>query len=983
VVAVISVAMLGGGGDAAAYYLDRGADCEEMARYYTSDAAVAERSGADLEVEPAGRWCGQGTAGLDLSGPIGGDDAAVFAGLLDGRLPDGQVVARPVLRADPRGLLPAAPLMRELSRLAGGSRDIRTLVPEGRLGAEAARLIGHADSPTAGRATIDARLVAELSDALGLNPHVLYPGSSRRPSFAEAFRVAGSKVDTRRSGLDVVVSAPKSVSVLFALAEPAVARTVLAAHEHAVREALGYLERHTSHAMRGHQGGGQRAGRIDTEGFVGAAFTHHRSREDDPQLHTHLVIANVLHGVDGKWSAVDSRAVYRHARTAGCIYQAVLRGELTRQLGLSWDPISKGVAEIRGIPRVVLRSFSRRREAIEAELDRTGGSGRRAAQRAAYRTRPAKSSRGVGSLRQRWAERTRELGHDPSRLVQQVLQRQHVPALPDHSDIAHQLLGPHGLTERATSFDRRDVIQTLTESLPAGIVLTGQQWEAAADRMLRAPDAVRLLRPQDSSGARWTAAELLATEHKAITLAATPSNVPTYQRQHAREFAASHPISDEQRELVAELLQSPATVDIVVGPAGSGKTALLRAAAAGWSQLGVPVMGCSLAAVTARRLEAATGIPSSSITRLLHDARRDGGTGSEVGLPTRVVVVVDEASMVGTRDLAALAVRAGSVGGKLVLVGDPEQLPEVEAGGLFAALAVHARPLSANQRQMHGWERDALHALRSGRVTEAVDALDMHARLVVGDDPLDARRQLVTAYGEQRWRGVDPYQTVALASSRSDAARLNRDIRQGLLDARLLGGTRRKGLGDGEGRQFAVGELVMVTRNDHTRSLLNGTRAIVTHTARDWIRLHTETGATVDVPTAWTVEHLDYGYAMTVHKAQGLTVDTAYVYGTAALTQQAGYVALSRGRWENYLFTSLDSLTDRSRGADTDIPARFQRMRDEVVYDAADEITERLSRRQQHVLARDQQPSLQHPSLDPHEQSRHAPSRSDDFGLSR
>lgn len=231
--------MLGGGMRAARYYLERSADCRTAA-YYTGRS------------EPEGRWRGEGATALGLEGRVTGDAEAAFAGLLDGRLPDGTVASRPVWRASPQH----------------GKPDVR--------------------------------------------------------------------VDVRRSGLDLTVSAPKSVSVLYGLAEPAVAAAVLRAHERAVDEAVGYLERHASHGLRGHQGGQSRAAHITTDGLVAAAFTHRASRAGDPQLHTHLVVTNVLHGSDGQWSAVDSRAIHRHARTAGCVYQACLRGGLSAELSIGW-----------------------------------------------------------------------------------------------------------------------------------------------------------------------------------------------------------------------------------------------------------------------------------------------------------------------------------------------------------------------------------------------------------------------------------------------------------------------------------------------------------------------------------------------------------------------------------------------------------------------------------------------------------------------
>ncbi len=202
---MISVAMLGGGADAASYYLDRAAECKgDLARYYAG------------EREQPGRWCGRGAGALGLGGPVEGDGRAVFAALLDGRLPDGTVVAKPVWRADPRGRLPGGPLVAELRTVARGRGvEPAELFAADRLAAAARGLVERVEASPHRAHPTDARLIADL--AAGVNPHALYPKTNERPGFAAAFARAGEKVDVRRCGLDVVVSAPKSVSVLYGL----------------------------------------------------------------------------------------------------------------------------------------------------------------------------------------------------------------------------------------------------------------------------------------------------------------------------------------------------------------------------------------------------------------------------------------------------------------------------------------------------------------------------------------------------------------------------------------------------------------------------------------------------------------------------------------------------------------------------------------------------------------------------------------------
>jgi hypothetical protein len=249
------------------------------------------------------------------------------------------------------------------------------------------------------------------------------------------------------------------------------------------------------------------------------AFDHFTSRAGDPQLHTHLVIPNLVHGADGKWSAMDTRALYHQAATASEIYHAVLRGQLTRRLGVAWTTPSRGRPEIAGIPRSLLRLFSTRRRQIEAELDRAVQNGPAAAQRACLTTRPAKTHIPEQSLRDRWDAQTREAGYDPQQLVYGLLGRHRPPARPDLAALQAELLGPAGVTRHATTFERSDLLRALCQAIPAGLPVDHQHLEHLADGVLAARDTVPLLTRGDDGQRRYSTAELLSTEHRALVLA--------------------------------------------------------------------------------------------------------------------------------------------------------------------------------------------------------------------------------------------------------------------------------------------------------------------------------------------------------------------------------------------------------------------------------------------------------------------------------
>lgn len=939
--AVISIGLLGAGRSAADYYLSRQAGC--ALEYYTG---VGERPG---------RWVGRGAQALGLSGELDATGQEALRALLAGHHPGfsdlngealaGRVLVGPVWRADPRGRLPASPLVSAVDAVAADQG-----VPVGVLLADQVLVKEYARLTVPGRRSVPAALAGRLAVAAGLDPAVLYPARGKAVGYTRALELEGERIDVRRAGLDVTVSAPKSVSVLWAVADPHVAGQVQRAHEQAVGAALQYLQGEAGHALRGHQGDGQRAGRVGTDGLIVAAFEHRTSRAGDPQLHTHLVVPNLLRGQDGRWSAVDSRALYRQALTASHVYHLMLRSTLTDRLGVQWGPVRRGIAELSGIPSEVRREFSSRKRQIDAALAETGRSGPAAAQQACLATRPAKAPAGSGqdavTLRQRWAGQLIELGHDPATLTREVLDRGTAPPRPEPAELAQQLLEDSGLTDKRSSFDRRAVLQGLCEQIPAGTTIDLPDLLDLASHVLADPRVIPLVAdapgapdgPGSFGGAggselMFSTTGMVRTEQTAIALAhdqqrAGRAVVGLPQALAAMAATApgrdGRPLSPAQAAAVLTLTGSGRGVEVVVGAAGSGKTAALAAAHTAWTAAGHPVLGTALAASAARNLQNATGIGSSSLARLLGDLDTARSRG-EPALQPGSVLVLDEAGMVGTRDLHRLLEHTAAADAKLILVGDPAQLPEIHAGGLFAHLA-HQLPairLTENHRQQHSWERTALQALRAGRTDTALRAYADEHRIKVAPTGAALTAGLAHDYLQLREQTPSPYDVLVVTARRADARTANDAIRAQLHARGQLGPQITVDTGQSQPISLAVGDLVLITRNDYRLGLLNGTRATITTldpgtatgtgvggataAGAGSIGLRTSEDRTVTVPLRWLADgRLEHGYALTCHKAQGLTVEHALVYGTGALSQQSGYVAMSRGRSSNHLYTALD-----------------------------------------------------------------------------
>src|SRR5215216_140743 len=350
-------------------------------------------------------------------------------------------------------------------------------------------------------------------------------------------------------GFDVVLRPTKSVSVLYGLGDPATGQAVLAAHHAGLAEAVGYLDGHLG-ARRGHGG----VEHVSGQGLLAVGFDHRTSREGDPLLHTHLVIANRVQGPDGRWTALDGRDLYRHRLAADAIYRATYQRELVRTLGVEWTAADQhGNRELVGVPEELIRGFSKRTDQIDLEVERMEADGRERTPRlvkwAVQATRKAKEHEPADTLYGRWRAEVAERGVDADTLVREVTGRTHdrerdrtvsewtVAAMFD------RLASPDGLTAQASSFARQDVIAALGGELAGA---TRVELEGLADRFL-AERTVAVVAEWAMEERRWSTPELLAVEQRLVATATDRIGEQTAVVSHGavRAALAAHPTAGD------------------------------------------------------------------------------------------------------------------------------------------------------------------------------------------------------------------------------------------------------------------------------------------------------------------------------------------------------------------------------------------------------------------------------------------------------
>src|SRR3954468_16853259 len=767
------------------------------------------------------------------------------------------------------------------------------------------------------------------------------------------------------AGFDLVFSPPKSVSLLHALGDEETRRAVNEAHLSAWQSALAYLEDEACVTRRGKNG----VFREHAGGFVAAAYQHRTSRAQDPHLHTHVIVANMTKTPsDGKWRALDGEPLLKSYRlAAGYLYQAQLRAELTRTLGVEWAEPYKGMAELRHVPRDVIREFSTRRAQVVQQVERDGGGGYYAAQVAAHKTRERKEHVDLGELREDWRARAAEHGLG-KRELQALLGRARYQELSGTAllTIAKRMLGPKGLTEKRTAFSDPEAVMAWAEAHAAG---------ASAERVLRL--AARLTQtagvervgdtPSPGRPARYSTSELVAVERAALALVerGREAEAPAITEQQLDEIERADRItlSEEQEAMVREVATSSSRVICVVGLAGAGKTTATHAVAQIFEHAGIEVLGAAPSGVAAEKLQDETGIAATTLHRLLDQARTDGG------LPSRCVLVVDEAGMAETRVLAPVLELVEQANAKAILIGDPHQLPAVGAGGLFAGIVERegAVVLTENRRQRDELERVALARVRCGVGRDYLAYAEKRERLVVSESPVTTRARLLADWWEHA--RDDLAGNVMLALRRRDVADLNQ-LARALMDADHRLGKQRLTVSE---REFAAGDRVVCLRNSDRLRVKNGTCGTVERVDREkrTLTIATDRGPMIELSRPYLAAgNVRHAYALTGHAAQGLTVDRAFVLGSGEpRLQEWGYVALPRARTETRLYvtgTPREHVSHFHDLDDRDPLARFGRALEESAVEELAVDQRPLPSGPRH----DARPEIERSDLTPEEQMR-------------
>jgi len=696
---------------------------------------------------------------------------------------------------------------------------------------------------------------------------------------------------------------------------------------------LGWVESHAHTRMRVH---GQVV-TVDAEGIVAGVFRQHTSRALDPQLHTHAVIANRVRAPDGRWLALDARTIKMDQRTLSALYHANLRVELTRRLWVRWLPPEHGISEIRDIDPAVLAEFSQRtsdvKQRFNEKLDRfrstferdpTGMERWRLEREAVLDSRPSKrDGPDLDELREEWRDRVRQLGRDPDRLFETAIDRQpHLEGIdgPAAGRLVDQAIA--SLSERQSSWRPAELVRELAAVVPTTITADAGRLtefvelvtsQAASMRCVDisrpVPEGVPLRRDgrpisEAAVNRALTTKAILEQEEQLVSwaqlrLAGAPSTI--------RSIVRIDGLSPGQCEAAAAVAGNR-RLELVVGPAGAGKTTALSAGVKYLRAQGRHVFGVAPTAAAAEVLATETGMTADTLDKLLtehHHPRRPPQ--AEYQLPAGTTVILDEAGNTSTPKLAELAELADEHDWRIVLVGDPRQFSAVGRGGMLAHLVETHGAVELDQvhRFRHHWERQASLRLRTGDPA-VLSEYERRGRIHGGtQNRMEA--EILDAWQQARRHG----QSVAvMANTTKTVTRLNQAAQQARIEAGELD-PNKPGRGVGEGR-MVVGDEVVTRRNDRR---LRTNRGLMVKNRDQWTitDIHRDGSITVAGSTGnirlladYVTTDVELGYAQTSYATQGRTVDVALLLVDSPTDSRGVYTPMTRGREANHAYVVVE-----------------------------------------------------------------------------
>lgn len=782
---------------------------------------------------------------------------------------------------------------------------------------------------------------------------------------------------TRRGGLDLTYSAPKSVSIAALVGND---ERLLEAHDKAVGKAMDYVESEASQARITQDG----VTTIERTGnLVVAQFQHETSRAHDPQVHTHAVVINATQRDDGEWRALDNQEFYRLKMTAGAIYRAELANEVQR-LGYEIERThADGRWEVAGFSREQVEHFSQRRQDIQNELTLRGKDDPQTAERVALETREAKQQVDRNELHKEWETRAQSVGLDLAQVTVQARQASSSQGTHPQTAAAQEAVqwAVEHVSERQSVFAHKDLLRHALERGTGEA--TYESVKHAIDNHVHTGELIDL---HDELGRdHYTTMNALRMERETVQLMTEGKQqvAPVVGREELPHLTFTRDLTQGQEAAATLILSTQDRFVAIEGKAGTGKTTMLGEVRAIAEPQGYEIRGLATTSAAARVLEQEAHVQSETVARFLSSSQGNQQDG-------KTLYVIDESSMLSSKQMYELVNRIESEGNRAAFVGDRQQLASIEAGSGFGLLldrGISSVKMDEILRQQDSTLKQAVEETAQGKIEAAVRRLDNSGHIT---EIADRTERLQHVAHEFLNRQADSREhTLVITGTRADRSDLNTLIREGLkqdgslhgkelmatvLTAKDLTAAQKREVGSydvgdvvrstgtysrvigmdetktvlvleratgereswtprtkgievyrEESKGLQAGDAIRWTRNNSDSDRRNGESAHVISVDQEGSKavIQTQHGErqTLNLKDR-TEQHWDHAYASTTWASQGKTAHSVIVHIDSAREktisgEQSWYVAISRSRAELTIVTdnkdSLKELVQLSR----------------------------------------------------------------------
>jgi Ti-type conjugative transfer relaxase TraA len=747
-------------------------------------------------------------------------------------------------------------------------------------------------------------------------------------------KLASNAGQSHKPGWDFTFSAPKSVSMVWALGGVEIRESVKQAQAKAVESALSFLEQH-AFSSRDRNDSFEKIDKV-----LAVAYEHGTSRELDAQLHTHLVTANLGMRSDGTICAIDFDSRWKMA--AGAVYRAKLAHEM-KMLGFSIHHEGKGSFGIVGIQKSICDVFSTRQKQILSYAQETGFTSHQGMKIATLATRQTKQfNESRASLIDRWEELGRKNGIDSTN-IQHL--RTFVPqqlTMPTHAQMFELM------TEKMSTFTPMQLHHAV--AVAAQGIMDVNEIDKYMTDLLCHPELVRLIALNKQIDKRSGTTERRYTTQNQIKLEETLVEDAKKRHEELNHYAnptnaivLHSTLTEEQKTALHYITVDSGAVKIVQGMAGTGKGFMLNVANEAWKAAGFDVLGAALAGKAADGLEQSSGIRSQTVHSLIDELKK-----GKITLSGKSILVIDEAGMIGSKQLSTLLNQIHQAGAKAVLVGDSRQLQPIDAGGAFRLLTERLGSTSLRNiiRQHDAIDREIVRQFAEGSTAKALVLIKEHGGLTVSPNVSSSMLKM-----EEEWAAVfdpsKPQETLMLAGTRAETFQLNQLARERAHRENRLGRSIQVMPIINDvcyEREFAENDRIIFCRNNRSIGVKNGELGTVKgidirKDGQYVFQVQLDCGRAVQfVFGASTTlgrlayQEIEHGYAMSVHKSQGVTADNVFVLMSEKMCDREwNYVGLSRSREKTQLFCTedlakqLDTIMSRSRQKDTSLDYQQER----------------------------------------------------------